>query len=624
MSTLKPFLTGLTFGLFLALTPACGPAKCSPSNCSGCCDTAGKCQTGTGAEACGLPGNVCQACLIGQVCSSGLCTTTGIGGGSGGGTGGGTGGGGATDGGGAGGGAGGGDPDGGTGGGMGGGTGGGAGGGAGGGTGGGVTGGGSGGGVTGGGAGGGAVGGGTGGGAPGPNDISGSGTRTFLLADGGTTTNTPNLSTSTIGAWITEDGGLVYRAGSGQTNGTFVVPNVPQGQYMLRLNGSYYVTSTRTFNLDYDVVGRPNAVPATIDPTDVTFSVTGLNAWGENDYLSFTSFNAGQSDLVGFEQYGTNIPTVGVTGYIGTINYFLYSNAFGSPMIDSAQGDVAYLVQHAYAVDAGVGVGTAVRVLEVTSLSMADGQARTVAGNAVAPPTTSFSYDYRASDYQAAAVQLNAGAQRLFVAGLYQTPFPRQTTNDAFADVLSWYAYEPNAPPTTLVTGLPFGASWTTVAYVGYRVPQPRFLPGTTTPQSYSSQFVSFLSLQALTTQPVQPVLGPAVTPRINNADLLVDQSGVGLTPTVTWGAPTLGTAQRYRLSIDRLAISQGATRIAAQFMIDTATTSVTLPPGLLTAGQTYVMTLMAYSTSGVVDPALFTWRTPYHSASVVSGLIRP
>ncbi|MDP3154444.1 MAG: hypothetical protein Q8N23_17335 [Archangium sp.] len=592
MSTLKSLFTGLAFGALLALSPGCGPAKCSPSNCAGCCDSTGKCQGGTAAEACGNPGNVCQACFIGQACTAGVCSTSSVGGGSG--TGGG-----ATTGGGSGGGA------------------------TGGGSGGGVTGGGSGGGVTGGGSGGGVTGGGTGGGTVGPNDVTASGTRTFLLADGGTITDLPNLSTSTVGAWITDDGGLVYRAGSGQTNGTFVVPNVPQGPYLLRLNNTFYATSSRALVLDYDLVGRPDSAPASIDPTNLTFSVTGLNTWGTNDYLSFISFNAGQSELVGFERYGTNVPTAGVTSYIGTLNYFLYSNAFGSQMIDSAQGDTAFLTQHSYVVDGGTGSASVTRVMEVTSLSMADGQSRTVAGNMVVPPQTSFTYDYRGADYSAAAAQLNPGTYRLFLASLYQTPFPRQNTGDAFAEALNWYAYEPEVPSTTMNTALPYGATWSTVAYVAYRVPLQRTLPGSTA-QAYSSQFISLFSLQTFTSAPVQPVLGPPVTARLNNADFMLDQVGVGLTPTVTWGAPTLGTAQRYRLVVDRLTVSNGATRTAATFTIDTPNTTFTFPPGLLVAGQTYVMSLTAYSTGGVVDPNLFTWRLPYHAGNVVSGLIRP
>jgi hypothetical protein len=607
MPTLKPLGAGITLGLLLALAPGCGPAKCSP--CNGCCDSAGKCQPGNALDACGNPGNSCQACFIGQVCSAGLCSATSTGGGSGGGTGGGAGGGGGSvDGGGAGGGGGGGS----IGGGGGGATGGGGGGG-------GVVGGGTGGSV------GGGAGGGTGGGTAGPNDVTGHGTRLFLLADGGTAGSLPNLSTATIGAWITEDGGLVFRTGAGQTNGTFVIPNVPQGPYLLRLNSTYFVTSTRDLNLDYALAGRPDAVPATIDPTDLTFSVTGLSSWGANDYLSFTSFNAGQGDMNGFERYGTGAPTAGVMSYSGTINYFLYSNAFQSPMIDSTRGDVAYLVQQTYYLDGGLGIGTATRTLEVTTLSMADGQPRTVGGNLVAPPQTAVTYDYRGADYQAAATQLNSpmGSTQFFSAYLYQTPNPRQTTVDLFAMVASWFAYEPTLPPTTVNYGLPFPAGWTTVAYYSYGSPLQRTLPSATA-QSYSAKFTTLTSLQAFTSTPIQPVLGPPVTARINNLDLLLDQAGVGLTPTLTWGAPTLGTAQRYRLAVDRLTVNNGATRIAATTNIDTAGTSVTFPPGLLVSGQVYVITVTAYSTGGVVDPALFTWTLPYHSASVVSGLIRP
>ena len=599
MSTLKSFLGGVFFGVLLALTPGCGPAKCSPSTCSGCCDTAGKCQLGTTAEACGQPGNTCQACFIGQVCSSGLCGTTGLGGGSGGGdVGGGTGG------------------SGGSGGGA---TGGSAGGGSGGS--GGSAGGGAGGGNTGGSAGGGT--GGSGGGTAGPGDVTGTGTRTFLLADGGTTSDQPNLSTSQVGAWITLDGGLVYRMGTGQTNGTFVIPNVPQGPYLLRLNSTFYATSTRAVNLDFDTVGRPNAMPATIDPTDLTFNVSGLNPWEDYNYLSLISFNAGQSDLVGFEYYGTLAPTFGATSYAGTLNYFLYSNAFGSALIDSAQGDVAYLVQHDYVVDGGVGISNPVRSMEVSSLSMADGQLSTITGVLAAPPTTSFTYDYRAADFRVAATQLNAGTTSFFFGTLYQTPHARQSTVDSFAQTLYWYAYEPSAPPTTLAVGLPYGASWSTVAYVGYGTETPRTLPNAT-PMRFNSQFISIITLQALISAPVQPVLGPPVTARINGSDLLVDQSGVGTTPTLTWGAPTLGTPQRYRAKVDRLGISNGATRVAATFTFDTAGTSVTFPPGLLVAGQTYVITLSAYQTGGVVDPGFFNYRLPYHATNLVSGLIRP
>ncbi|MDP1830373.1 MAG: hypothetical protein Q8L48_44335 [Archangium sp.] len=115
--TLVMLVIGFAVGLTLA---ACSPApSCTPANCGGCCSAAGKCESGSTADACGDNGASCGRCGTGTVCQAGECraSTTGGGGGT---TGGGSGGG--------------------------------------------VTGGGSGGGVTGGGTGGGTTGGGTGGG----------------------------------------------------------------------------------------------------------------------------------------------------------------------------------------------------------------------------------------------------------------------------------------------------------------------------------------------------------------------------------------------------------------------------------------------------------------------------
>ncbi|MFT3713088.1 MAG: hypothetical protein QM817_35995 [Archangium sp.] len=151
MTTLRWMLLGTVLGFSVSFGLSCGPAKCTPSSCStGCCDSKGLCTPGGSDAQCGVSGNMCQVCGLGQRCQLGLCVLTGTGGGTG--NGGGTGGG-ATGGGTTGGGTGGGTTGGGTGGGT-----------TGGGTGGGTTGGGTGGGTTGGGTGGGTTGGGTGGG----------------------------------------------------------------------------------------------------------------------------------------------------------------------------------------------------------------------------------------------------------------------------------------------------------------------------------------------------------------------------------------------------------------------------------------------------------------------------
>lgn len=602
MPSFKPLLMGMFVGLLVAFTPACSPPakKCNPTSCQGCCDSTGACQPGSAPTACGQVGNACQVCLPNQSCSGGLCTAGSTGGG---GTGGGTaGGGGGTTGGG---------------GGMAGGGGGTTGGG------GGATGGGSGGGSTGGGSGGGSVGGGAGGGTA-SNDVTGHSLRTSQLGDGGLVITPFNLATLTIGAWITEDGGAVFRAGTGSTNGTFVIPDVPPGPYLLRLQNQYYATSSRVIDFDYTRMGRPDSVAATVDPTSISFLVNDLTPWTVNDSLSLISLNAG-AQVSGFDPYLSPVPTPGVTSLSGsTLNYFLYSNAQGTPMIQSSRGDTAWLVQQSFAGDAGAGLVFATRAMEVTNLDMANGQAAVLSGTMTAPPQVTTSYDYRAADFITASTQLNPPTSTPYVSlAMYASPFPLVTSSDAFGEQFRVFAYAPSAPPSPVTWNNPFPSSWNSLGFVAWVSPAARTL-GTALPQAYGSQLRTTMSGTAFTTQPIQPRLGPVTQPRINGADLLVDQTGVGLTPTLTWSAPTLGTPRRYVVVIDRLTVVSGATRVAQTFSVDTGSTNLTLPPGWLISGQAYVIRLNAYSTPNVIDPAFFRLELPYSQSSMISGVIRP
>lgn len=98
----RAWLIGASLGFLLATVSSCGTtkppaAKCTASNCGGCCDADNNCVAGTNSTACGVEGVTCQACNPGKVCNAGQCITGtndgGTGGGTGGGAGGGTGGG---------------------------------------------------------------------------------------------------------------------------------------------------------------------------------------------------------------------------------------------------------------------------------------------------------------------------------------------------------------------------------------------------------------------------------------------------------------------------------------------------------------------------------------------------
>lgn len=78
---LSSLLIGLAGGLLFA---NCSPmTTCSSATCGGCCDGAGKCQSGTTVEACGVEAETCGRCGSGTSCVRGSCEAGGTGGGGG-------------------------------------------------------------------------------------------------------------------------------------------------------------------------------------------------------------------------------------------------------------------------------------------------------------------------------------------------------------------------------------------------------------------------------------------------------------------------------------------------------------------------------------------------------------
>ncbi|MGV3625878.1 MAG: hypothetical protein ACO1OB_34025, partial [Archangium sp.] len=53
---------------------------CGPSNCTGCCDASGQCQSGLSGTACGQAGSMCVQCPSNQ-CFAGACLPGGSAGG---------------------------------------------------------------------------------------------------------------------------------------------------------------------------------------------------------------------------------------------------------------------------------------------------------------------------------------------------------------------------------------------------------------------------------------------------------------------------------------------------------------------------------------------------------------
>ena len=128
---------------------------------------------------------------------------------------------------------------------------------------------------------------------------------------------------------------------------------------------------------------------------------------------------------------------------------------------------------------------------------------------------------------------------------------------------------------------------------------------------------------------PLEPIVGPPTNASINGIDFFRDQTAVGLTPTLRWAAPTIGTANAYQVVFCYFEASSGGGVLRLEFTcigsIQTTTTAVKVPPGILEAGKHYFVTLTAISQPGLdITTAPFKNGFPRATTQAVSGVISP
>jgi hypothetical protein len=123
---------------------------------------------------------------------------------------------------------------------------------------------------------------------------------------------------------------------------------------------------------------------------------------------------------------------------------------------------------------------------------------------------------------------------------------------------------------------------------------------------------------------PMTPALSSVQNPKINGKDFFEAQGNVGLTPTLSWDPPALGTPSRYSVRIRRLRRNpqDPTTTIAANVgTVFTPSTSLTIPPGVLQPGAVYAFRIRAFqSPTSATSPHRLAYPTAF--ADVLSNLM--
>lgn len=440
--------------------------------------------------------------------------------------------------------------------------------------------------------------------------ITGVRTFTYHPMSGATRMVPADLTTATLAAWVPDGaGGFTRIPGTGAADGTFSIPGVPGGTYWFQYGTSgFYATAASSLDLTQDRMGRPDATPITVDPTDLVMNLTNLAPWQDLDNLQWCDPNTGNYNYFNYYPgFTSGGPLVGDLSLSGTT--FNQGSPYISPLMleDTTKGDQPTLTQMGTQTLANGATYQAVtRVFQPSPLVQADGASAGLMGAfTTVPLSNNLPLSLKGSRFAALAAAMHPQAQP-FYSGFYLDPNPAGNLGmiGSSPDLVSM---DTSTNQTTdqdfglLAYGNPFPASWSLLWQQYYVMRVPYTLPGMTGTRYQSGQLIVTSSVMSAAAS-IQPVLSPVSQATVGGKPVsTASATGVGLAPTFSWQKPNLGTPAYYQVTLYRLydpnnGVATPATQVLGYYT--TAGTSLTLPAGVLTAGETYFAKISAFTGS--------------------------
>lgn len=454
-------------------------------------------------------------------------------------------------------------------------------------------------------------------GAPPDSGIAVTGTRVIhYVTDTGDVDVASDLRSASISAFTGSGAAMVEWPGVGRADGTFEIPDVPPGPYVLAFNSAYVVSSARHLDLGQYLLGRPNA-GRIVTPTEITFDCRSIEPWTANSQLTAYSSNsyASGSALVPMA------PASGATGVTFTRDWSTLERA--AP-VDPALGDELILAQFSFRT-APVSHWAMTSAATVFGASIQSGVAASYIASFAPLTQTTLELDWRIPEFDSLAPLVSPGG--VFTEHrLYIDPIPGTYGRGHFGNgpILGYVGRPPGAAfAMSFLFGNPYPGTLISPAYIG-EIEVTYQLPGAT-PLVVPATLRQGDALSAFDGVPLAPRLFPPSQTRVNNQLASLDHTGAGTQPLVSWRAPLSGTPDFYTVAVYELRSSGGATvddRVATLY---TSGTSLELPPGILTAGHTYYFVISAVVAGGIdVELTPFLRAYPDIVMPSYSGVISP
>jgi hypothetical protein len=481
--------------------------------------------------------------------------------------------------------------------------------------------------------------------------ITGTFETTYWTDDGTrTTVGTPPPATTSVAALVHRHGTYESFPGTVDPNGVMTIPGVPEGRYSLEISdpaGGTTLVELRASNPDLSVVSarRPDLAYDS-GQTRVALTLPTLDPFTPGPFYAGDKFelSSTQADVWErpFQRSAKVRPAAGATSFTGTISWSGHGNTSASGLPDASKGDVVYFYNAPHQM-LGSGAGALFslpidKFARISNLTLIDGATNPLEVDFVAPTQfASYGTNVLFTQFDALASQVNPAATPtlgirfgLTIFGLpHTTQFPDAPTTQSMPRI-SFIGTPPgNAAP---LPDTDYGSVdyplfldeplWTYFRQTSYSFDVNVAMPGGAAPLLFGGNLYAIEPEDGSlpVDRAIAPVLGPVTAPQLNGSDAFQATSGVGLTPQLSWSAPSVGSATSYNV------VLYDTSTMAAVLTANVRNASFDIPPGILSAGATYLAVITANGNApwDRLDAPLYRYGLPSYSADCVTAGFAP